>query len=73
MAKIQSLHGRNNHMGENDDTPLNVLSFNRFGKHPLMWLEQSRSLHRAAVALMKPKSMWCKAMMPEVNAPIVLM
>jgi hypothetical protein len=39
----------------------------------VLWLEQSRALHRAAVALMRKESMWCAAMTPEVNTPIALM
>lgn len=58
---------------EDDDTPYDVRSFNSFGKSAILWLEQSRTLHRAAVSLMKKESMWCAAMTPEVNAPIALM
>jgi hypothetical protein len=58
---------------EEDDTPFEVRSFNLFGKHPHLWLEQSLSLNRAAIALMRPEAMWCKAMTPQSNAPIALM
>ena len=58
---------------EDDDTPYDVRFYNAFGKSALLWLEQSRALHRAAVALMKKESMWCGAMTPEVNTPIALM
>jgi hypothetical protein len=58
---------------QDDDTPYDIRSFNTFGKSALLWLEQSRALHRAAVALMRKESMWCGAMTPEVNTPIALM
>lgn len=58
---------------EDDDTPYDVRFYNAFGKSALLWLEQSRALHRAAVALMRKESMWCGAMTPEVNTPIALM
>ena len=38
---------------EDDDTPLDIRSFNAFGKSAVMWLEQSRALHWAADALVK--------------------
>jgi len=57
---------------EDDDTPYDVRFYNAFGKSALLWLEQSRALHRAAVALMRKESMWCGAMTPEVNTPIAL-
>jgi hypothetical protein len=38
---------------EDDDTPLDILSFNAFGKSAVLWLEQSRALHWAAVSLKK--------------------
>jgi len=38
---------------EDDDTPLDIQSFNAFGKSVVMWLEQSRALHWAADSLKK--------------------
>jgi hypothetical protein len=58
---------------QDDDPPLDVRYFNNFGKSVILWGTHSRSLHRAAVALMRPESMWCPAMTPEINAPIALM
>jgi hypothetical protein len=58
---------------EDDDTPYDVRFYNAFGKSALLWLEQSRALHRAAIALMRKESMWCGAMTPDVNTPIALM
>ena len=40
---------------EADDTPLDIRSFNAFGKSAVMWLEQSRALHWAADSLKKNK------------------
>ncbi|HKH80847.1 MAG TPA: hypothetical protein VKA03_04430 [Methylovirgula sp.] len=54
---------------EEDEMPFDIRSFNAFGKSALLWLEQSRSLHRAAVRLMDqdagPKC--------DIDAPIALM
>jgi hypothetical protein len=58
---------------EDEDATYEVRSFNSFGKSAILWLEQSRALHRAAVSLMRKESMWCGAMTPEVNTPIALM
>jgi hypothetical protein len=58
---------------EHDDTPYDTRLFNDFGKSAILWLEQSRALHRAAVALMRKESAWCGAMTPQVNTPIALM
>jgi hypothetical protein len=54
---------------ETDDTPRDIQNFNAFGKSALLWLEQSKSLHYAAVALMSEvnRRTWF------VNAPIALM
>ena len=38
---------------EEDDTPEDILAFNRFGKSPISWFEQSKGLHWAADALWK--------------------
>jgi hypothetical protein len=41
---------------EDDDTPIDIRSFNSFGKSAVMWLEQSRALHWAAVSLKKSEN-----------------
>lgn len=56
---------------DDDDTPWDIRSFNEFGKSPLLWLEQSRALHRAAVALMAQDQ--GPSVRRLVRAPIALM
>jgi hypothetical protein len=58
---------------ERIDADADEKCFDAMKKTPLLWLEQSRSLHRAAVALVRRESMWCAAMTPRINAPIALM
>jgi hypothetical protein len=54
---------------ETDDTPIDIQNFNTFGKSPLLWLEQSKSLHYAAVSLMGKGDRRTSL----VNGPISLM
>lgn len=59
---------------ETEDVPLDVRSFNSFGKSTTVWLEQSRLLHRAASYLMVKKSgAKADATTYQLNAPVALM